>query len=347
MFFFRANTSTNYSKSRRLKTDISFTVTIKVFVSKFQTTRQADSWSTPTLEYISKYNLVQPSQPVLFKAAELQYNVAIIVGELNWGGIKKNPNIRNGCFKCLIVLMCNNNIVHDATKLSFHFQLVKSHALLSPRKPLSHLIFTDREKGRGTVRILFPDFLSAFNTIQPHLLPEKLIRMRMDPCMFAWISSYLPNRPQYVRLKDITSDTVVSSIGAPQGTVLSPLLFTLYTANFRYNSEICHIWKFADDTAIMGCVRDDEEEEYRSLVRNFVVWCHTNNLQLVIGFGKDRPRPRPVLLRVREVEVMETYKYIGLWLDNKLGWTRKTKQLYKMAQSRMYNRHAGLFMNTT
>ena len=33
---------------------------------------------------------------------------------------------------------------------------------------------------------------------------------------------------------------------------------------------------------------------------------------------------------------METYKYLGLWLDNKLDWTSNTKQLYKKAQSRMY-----------
>ena len=73
---------------------------------------------------------------------------------------------------------------------------------------------------------------------------------------------------------------MVSSTGAPQGTVLSPILFTLYTTDFCYNSGSCHIQEFADDTAIMGCIRDNEEEEYRILVRNFVVWCHMNNLQL-------------------------------------------------------------------
>jgi len=75
----------------------------------------------------------------------------------------------------------------------------------------------------------------------------------------------------------------------------------------------------------MGCIRDDdEEEEYRSLVRNFVVWCHMNNLQLntsktkelVIDFGRDRHSPRPVLLGTEEAEVVKTYKYLGLWLDN-------------------------------
>ena len=187
------------------------------------------------------------------------------------------------------------------------------------------------DKGSGTVRILFLDFLSAFNTIQPPLLQDKLIRMQVDPCLVTWISSYLTNRPQYVRLKDITYDTVVSNTGAPQGTMLSPLLFALYTADFCYNPETCHIQKFADDTAIMGCIRDDEEEEYRSLQLNT-----SNTKELVIDFGRNRPRPRLVLLGAEEVEVMETYKYLGLWLDNKLDWTSNTKQLYKTTQSKMY-----------
>ncbi|KAI3361761.1 hypothetical protein L3Q82_002102 [Scortum barcoo] len=84
----------------------------------------------------------------------------------------------------------------------------------------------------------------------------------------------LPSPPtQYVGLKDIMSDTVVSSTGAPRAQVLAPLLFTLYTSDFCYNSELCHIQKYADDTAIVGCIRDDREEEYRRLVGDFAAWC--------------------------------------------------------------------------
>lgn len=86
--------------------------------------------------------------------------------------------------------------------------------------------------------------------------------MQVEPRLVYWIYSYLTDKPEYVRLKKIVSDTVVSKTGAPQGTVLAPLLFTLYTSDFCYNHELCHIRKFADDTAIVGCIRESEEDEY-------------------------------------------------------------------------------------
>ncbi|TWW64159.1 hypothetical protein D4764_03G0011670 [Takifugu flavidus] len=43
-----------------------------------------------------------------------------------------------------------------------------------------------------------------------------------------------------------------------------------------------------------------------------------------------------VQIGTEEVEGVQTYKYLGLWLDNRLDWTSNTRQLYKKTQSRMY-----------
>ncbi|KAF7646300.1 hypothetical protein LDENG_00190200 [Lucifuga dentata] len=48
-----------------------------------------------------------------------------------------------------------------------------------------------------------------------------------------WITDYLTERPPNIRLRDCVSQTVVISTGALQGTVLSPVLFTLYTTDFQ------------------------------------------------------------------------------------------------------------------
>ena len=135
-------------------------------------------------------------------------------------------------------------------------------------------------KGKGAMTITFFDFSSALNTIQPLRLSDKLLQMGVNVHLVSWITDYLTERPQFVRLKDCLSEIVVCCTGALQGTLLSPVLFTLYTSDFTYNTESCHIQKFSDDSAIVGCIRDGQEGEYRSLVDNFVQWCRQNHLQL-------------------------------------------------------------------
>ena len=121
---------------------------------------------------------------------------------------------------------------------------------------LLHRAYSHMDKENGAVRIMFFDFSSAFSTIQPLLLKDKLTEMRVDSQLMRWITDCLTERPQYVRRKECTSDTVVSSTGAPQGTMLSPVLFTLYTSDLQYNSGLCHMQKYSDDTAIVGCIKD-------------------------------------------------------------------------------------------
>lgn len=168
--------------------------------------------------------------------------------------------------------------------------------------------------------------------------------MQVDPLLVSWITDYLTDRPQFVRLGTNTSDTVTSSTGAPQGTVLAPLLFTLYTADFRHNTELCHVQKFSDDTAIVGCIRGGDEGEYRALVSDFVSWSQLNHLQLntsktkelIVDFRRRRPSPQPVNISGEEIEVVSSYKYLGLQVDEKLDWSTNTDVTYKKTQSRLY-----------
>lgn len=46
------------------------------------------------------------------------------------------------------------------------------------------------------------------------------------------------------------------------------------------NSESCHLQKFSDDCAVMGCVSGGEETEYRKLVDQVVAWCEQTKVQL-------------------------------------------------------------------
>ncbi|TKS65974.1 putative RNA-directed DNA polymerase from transposon BS [Collichthys lucidus] len=198
--------------------------------------------------------------------------------------------------------------------------------------------------GGDTVRITFFDFSSAFNTIQPLLLGEKLRVMGVDDAVISWITDYLTGRPQFVRLGSELSDVVVSDTGAPQGTVLSPFLFTLYTTDFKYNSESCHLQKFSDDSAVVGCIEDGEEGEYRTLIDSFVDWSEQNHLRLninktremVIDFRRKKAPSQPLRIRGEVVEEVEDYRYLGVVIDNRLDWKSNTEAVYKKGMSRLY-----------
>ncbi|KAI3358110.1 hypothetical protein L3Q82_002980 [Scortum barcoo] len=66
--------------------------------------------------------------------------------------------------------------------------------------------------------------------------------------------TYRENRPQVVRIGDNTSSTLVLNTGTPQGCVLSPALFTLFTSDCSAIHSTNTIVKFADDTTIVGLI---------------------------------------------------------------------------------------------
>ena len=106
---------------------------------------------------------------------------------------------------------------------------------------------------------------------------------------------------------------VVSSTGAPQGTVLSPFLFTLDTSDFQYQSESCYLQKCSDASAVMECISAGQETEYRELVDRFVAWCGNNNLILNVNKKKRmivdfrRNKSNSISIMGEEVEMVKQY----------------------------------------
>ncbi|KAI3357186.1 hypothetical protein L3Q82_015645 [Scortum barcoo] len=100
---------------------------------------------------------------------------------------------------------------------------------------LLHTSLTHLEKAGSTVRIMFFDFSSAFNTIQPRLLGDKLQLAGVDHHLTTWILDYLTHRPQFVRVQGFESEIGFSSLQhwcSAGNRFWLPFLFTLYTADF-------------------------------------------------------------------------------------------------------------------
>jgi hypothetical protein len=78
-------------------------------------------------------------------------------------------------------------------------------------------------------RMLLIYYSSAFNTIVPFKLITKLRTVGLNTSLCIWILDFLTGHPQMVRVGNNTSATVTFNTGAPQGCVLSPLLYSLFT----------------------------------------------------------------------------------------------------------------------
>ena len=111
----------------------------------------------------------------------------------------------------------------------------------------------------------------------------------------------------------------MSNTGAPQGTVLSPFLFTLYTTDFRFNSKTCHLQKFSDDTVVVSKISGDNTAEHDGVVRDFVQWSEANHLkrnasktkEMVVDFRTSkRVPPVPSTINGEVVELVDNYKFL-------------------------------------
>ncbi|KAL0153661.1 hypothetical protein M9458_051026 [Cirrhinus mrigala] len=120
-------------------------------------------------------------------------------------------------------------------------------------------------------------------------------------------------RPQSVRVGHNTSSTTTLSTGAPQGCVLSPLLFTLLTHNCTAKFSSNHIIKFADDTVVLA------------------EWCGANNLSLIVSKTKE------VVMDFRRNSADHALLTIdSSAVERDLTWTTNTMSLSKKAQQRLH-----------
>ena len=207
-----------------------------------------------------------------------------------------------------------------------------------------HHIVEHLEKSGSYVRVLFIDFSSAFNTIVPHKLFSKLTDMCVEEFLCKWVLDFLLDRSQVVRVGSSTSRSLTLNIGASQGCVLSPLLFSLFTNDNVSHDPSVVILKFSDDTTLEGLISDGDESAYRAEVARVSGWCVANDLDLNVTKTKemvfDRRKNKspllPLTINGAEVEQVDSFKLLGVTISNDLSWAVHTDLSLKKAHQRLY-----------
>ena len=193
-------------------------------------------------------------------------------------------------------------------------------------------------------RLFFIDFSSAFNTMQIHILIEKMKLLTINPHIILWASEFLTQRPQRVKVNSTTSSVRTINTGAPQGAVTSPIWYILYTNDFKSSSALCSLTKFADDAALLGLLSDNSDltvyvDEIKKIQKyctdNFLILNVKKTKEMILDFRRGKEEHKCVSVSGEEVEIVQTFKYLGTVLDYKLNFSANTDYIANKAQQRL------------
>ena len=215
-----------------------------------------------------------------------------------------------------------HNELIDKEQEGFREKRGTTHALLR----LTQDIFDGFKDGMTTAGI-FIDLEKAFDSVWREGLLVKLYKMGVQGKIWTWIQNFLMDREAVCCIKNFTSHTFNTSMGLPQGSVLSPLLFNLYLSDFLEavtNQKV----KFADDGTIWKtdrCMKTLEVELQRDL-EAIETWTKKWRMKLnedkteYCLFSKFNPDSINLSLKGRQLKRMREVKLLGVLLDENLSF---------------------------
>lgn len=176
------------------------------------------------------------------------------------------------------------------------------------------------------------DLQKAFDTVDRHILLQKLYKYGVRGTAYVLLKSYLTGRKQRVKLNNLYSNYESIDIGVPQGTVLGPLLFVLYVNDLLESLPDDAILSFADDTAVItsDCGWYTAFKNMNKLLEKVANWLIDNKLSLnieetvYITFGSYyNSVPDHVAIRIydKKLERVQSYKYLGIIIDFNMKWS--------------------------
>jgi hypothetical protein len=250
---------------------------------------------------------------------------------------------------------CSTNRISNKFQSAYKQYHSTETALLRVHNDVLHAVDSDG----GAILVLL-DLSAAFDTLDHQMLLDHLHhRLAICDTALQWFASYLNGRKQCVRVGDATSSPSLLQYGVPQGSVLGPLLFTLYTHPLadviaQHNLDY-HL--YADDTQLYIAFSRHASaannaitsvNKMESAVNDIKAWMDSHYLKLneakteVLIIQHPSPRAPPVQLpslRICDHDISHTshVRDLGVTFDSSFGVEQHVSNVCRAAYLHIHN----------
>ena len=220
----------------------------------------------------------------------------------------------------------------------------KNHSTETLNIPTTDLLLEAMDNKQLSI-VIFLDMSKAFDSVRHDMLLQRISNLGASPAVYTWFKSYLSDRQQYVRIETTASAPATLSYEIPQGSVLSPFLFNIYTDSLPSVPESCNLESYVDDSKTFlsftlsnmnHSLRQVEEDLYRVFE-----WCCRNSLlvnpektkMLLVG-TRELMNQLEAPIHINFMGVTEV-KDLGMFLDSHLNYDKHIQALSSSCISKL------------
>lgn len=195
--------------------------------------------------------------------------------------------------------------------------------------------------------MLLLDFSSAFDLVNHRLLIKKLrTKFLFSEFAINLIRSYLSGRSQAVQIDGYLSDFLATTDGVPQGSVLGPLLFSMFINDLPDVLVHCKCHLFADDVQLYLNHDWSNFKAGVDLINSDLDRIHkwTEENKLILNAGKSKAMvisesamdlqdasliANPILLNQAQIHYVNKVEVLGLWINSTFTWSDQVSKMMK------------------
>lgn len=228
-----------------------------------------------------------------------------------------------------ILLNLQDEISHKHLLPDEQFGFRPNHSAVQQAFRITELI-SNGFINRDHTAALFLDVEKAFDKVWHQGLIHKLILMKIKKPIIKIIQSFLENRICRVRIRQELSRPRQINAGVPQGSVLGPILYTLFTSDCP-NDSCTELALFADDTVQTATSRNPELtinklqqaiDNLHDWFRKWKIKVNADKCQAVFYSRSNTAPPDHLYVENLRIPWTNEAKYLGITIDKKLTWTK-------------------------